>query len=90
MTATIPSVPDNEPTVHTFNNSEAAYDHSQCDHSIRNGDVLWVPSENAAAILHLAWPIALPGHSVGTFQKSDHPDMTPWHQRGLDALNAHL
>lgn len=53
------------PAIHVFPTSGDAYDMSQCDDRIANGDVLWVPSETAAgqsgavAVLMSAWPIAV-------------------------------
>jgi hypothetical protein len=84
-------VPTNTPTVHVFDDSGEAYDLSQCDDNIRSGDVLYVPSENAAAILYLAWPTVLSGYERGEFHGvSPHPGFAPWNERGLTALRAHL
>ena len=47
------------PKVHTFDSSVEAYDASQCDDDIANGDVLVVLSEDAIAILVEAWPVAI-------------------------------
>lgn len=53
------------PAVHVFPTSGDAYDMSQCDDRIANGDVLWVPDETSAgprgavAVLMHAWPIAV-------------------------------
>lgn len=47
------------PKLHTFESSGEAYDVSQCDEQISDGDVLSVPSEQAVAILVEAWPIAI-------------------------------
>lgn len=51
--------PSTTPQVHVFYSSSEAYSRSQCDDSIRCGDVLHVPSENAIAIMIEAWPSAL-------------------------------
>jgi hypothetical protein len=47
------------PTVHEFESTSCAYDMSQCDDAIHDGDVLVVRSENAVAILLSAWPTAV-------------------------------
>lgn len=47
------------PSIHTFESTGDAYDTSQCCDQIKDGDVLYVPSENAIAILCKAWPVAL-------------------------------
>ncbi|MBM4574961.1 hypothetical protein GS896_25685 [Rhodococcus hoagii] len=87
----IASVPDTAATVHIFDDSGEAYDLSQCDDTIRSGDVLYVPSENAAAILYLAWPTVLPGYERGEFHgQASHPGFAPWNERGLSALRVHL
>jgi hypothetical protein len=44
---------------HTFDSSREAYDASQCDPVIRDGDVLRVPAEGITAVLYQAWPIAI-------------------------------
>ena len=45
--------------VHTFASSGEAYDASQTDDAIKDGDVLHVPSEGSAAVLLAAWPTAV-------------------------------
>lgn len=47
------------PTVHTFDSTGDAYDASQTDDAIRDGDVLHVPSEEVTGFLHQAWPVAV-------------------------------
>ncbi len=47
------------PAVHTFNSTGEAYNRSQYDDSIKDGDVLHVPSEGVTGFLQDAWPIAL-------------------------------
>lgn len=54
-----PRVATRAPIVHTFDSTRAAYDASQCDDSIADGDVLHVPSEGVTGFLYKAWPIAL-------------------------------
>jgi hypothetical protein len=44
--------------VHTFPSTRQAYNESQTNDSIKDGDVLSVPSENVHGYLHQAWPIA--------------------------------
>jgi hypothetical protein len=46
------------PQVHEFATSGEAYDASQCDDTIRDGDVLVVRNERAVAIMLSAWPTA--------------------------------
>jgi hypothetical protein len=45
--------------VHTFGSTGEAYDASQCDDNIKNGDVLIIPSERVAGVLVEAWPVAV-------------------------------
>lgn len=47
------------PLVHTFGSTVEAYNASQCDDEIRDGDVLSVPSKGVVGILQSAWPTAL-------------------------------
>lgn len=51
--------------IHIFETSGQAYDSSQCDDSIHDGDLLVVPSERALAILCKAWPVALTEQTAG-------------------------
>jgi hypothetical protein len=51
--------PQPEPRIHTFSDSGEAYDASQSDDAIRDGDVLAVLSEGAVAVLCQAWPIVV-------------------------------
>lgn len=44
------------PEIHAFESSGEAYDASQCEDHISDGDILLVPSEKSAAILVSAWP----------------------------------
>jgi hypothetical protein len=49
--------------VHEFATSGEAYDASQTDDGIKDGDVLHVPAEGSAAVLLAAWPTAVaPGY----------------------------
>jgi hypothetical protein len=51
------------PTVHTFPSTGAAYDASQADDTINDGDVLHVPAEGVTGVLYKAWPVAVtPAH----------------------------
>jgi len=43
--------------VHVFDSSGFAYDMSQCSDEIKDGDVLYVPSESVAAVMVRAWPV---------------------------------
>jgi hypothetical protein len=47
------------PRVHEFDSTSTAYDMSQCDDEIADGDVLVVRSERAVAVLLEAWPVAI-------------------------------
>jgi len=42
--------------IHIFESSAEAYDDSQCNEDIKDGDILHVPSEGVAAVLVEAWP----------------------------------
>ena len=45
--------------VHEFYDSGTAYDETQTDDNIKDGDVLAVSSENVVGFLHEAWPLAV-------------------------------
>ncbi|WP_147404238.1 hypothetical protein [Nocardia panacis] len=45
-------------TIHVFDSSGEAYDHSQWRDDITDGDFLFVPAENVAGWLEKAWPVA--------------------------------
>jgi hypothetical protein len=45
-----------EPKVHLFETEREAYDASQCDERISDGDVLLAVEASSAAILIRAWP----------------------------------
>ncbi len=45
--------------VHRFGDTREAYDASQCNDDIQDGDVLWVPEQGIAAVLYQAWPVAV-------------------------------
>lgn len=47
------------PTVHTFGSTGEAYNRTQTDDKIKNGDTLHVPSEGVVGYLHDAWPTAV-------------------------------
>ena len=47
------------PLAHVFGSTREAYDHSQASDAIRDGDVLFVPTEGIAAVLYGAWPVAV-------------------------------
>jgi hypothetical protein len=51
--------PVENPQVHTFDSTGEAYDHSQYDENIKDGDVLSVPNEGVHGYLHHAWPVAV-------------------------------
>jgi hypothetical protein len=50
---------EREVIAHFFDSSNWAYDMSQCDEQIMDGDLLIIPSEGIVAILVKAWPMAL-------------------------------
>jgi hypothetical protein len=62
----------------TFRDSRTAYDASQTNDDIRDGDVLLVPSEGSAAVLVQAWPTVAFGTEPGAFHTLD--DHTDWKQ----------
>jgi len=45
--------------VHEFDSTGEAYDQTQCDDTIHDGDVLAIPSEGVYGFLYQAWPIAV-------------------------------
>jgi hypothetical protein len=45
--------------IHTFECSEDAYDSSQCDDAIKDGDILVTPE--SVAVLVQAWPVLVKG-----------------------------
>jgi hypothetical protein len=45
--------------VHTFDDSGHAYDRSQTDDEIKNGDVFHIPEEGITGYMHKAWPMAV-------------------------------
>jgi hypothetical protein len=47
------------PVAHIFGSTREAYDHSQTSDAIRDGDVLFVPTEGIAGVLYGAWPVAV-------------------------------
>ncbi|WP_039828106.1 hypothetical protein [Nocardia testacea] len=55
-------------TIHTFASTGEAYDRSQFDDAIEDGDILIVPSEGVAGWLEQAWPIAATP-SIGQFHR---------------------
>ncbi|WP_280273413.1 hypothetical protein [Nocardia wallacei] len=55
-------------TVHIFASSDEAYDRSQCDDQIADGDILVIPSEGVAGWLDKAWPVAAT-RNVGAFHR---------------------
>lgn len=47
------------PQQHLFDSTSDAYNASQCDDNIKDGDVLVVPSEGVIGFMYGAWPIAV-------------------------------
>lgn len=76
------------PTAHYFDSTGEAYDASQCDDNIHNGDVLVVKNEHAVAILIEAWPAALEDKLKGENFHVWNPDFDIRHveQYGSEAL----
>lgn len=60
----------------SFPDCGTAYDSSQTNEDIRDGDVLLVPSEGRAAVLVEAWPTLAYGTEPGCFHTLD--DHTDW------------
>lgn len=54
-----------QPRVHTYASTSEAYNRSQCDDAVQDGDVLRVPSEDAAAVMVSAWPTAATEATAG-------------------------
>lgn len=65
-------LPMRQPKVHTFNSTREAYDASECDSNIRDGDVLHVPPEGVAGVLYGVWPMAVTTDH-GEFHVLDQP-----------------
>ncbi|MEC3995196.1 hypothetical protein VSR01_17305 [Actinacidiphila sp. DG2A-62] len=51
--------PVTDPRAHRFDSTREAYDATQWNDEIRDGDVLVIASEKVVGILNLAWPVAL-------------------------------
>jgi hypothetical protein len=51
--------PVTEPRVHRFDDTREAYDATQWNDEIRDGDVLVIASEKVVGFLNKAWPVAL-------------------------------
>lgn len=45
-------------TVHFFDSTGEAYDATQCDEAVRDGDILVIESEGVIGIAH-TWPVAV-------------------------------
>lgn len=56
-----------KPTIHTFASSGEAYDRSQTNDEIRDGDILSVPGECVVGILVEAWPTSISEEAHGAF-----------------------
>jgi hypothetical protein len=67
--------------VHRSAATGEAYDASQCDDAIRDGDVLSVPSEGVVGVLVGAWPVAITAQR-GCFHR--HADGLAWDGRMPD------
>jgi hypothetical protein len=71
--------------IHRYESTGEAYDDSQCNEDIHDGDVLVVASEGVVGILVKAWPIAITeargafhfvkdGDTVSRFVTDEYPD----------------
>ena len=47
------------PKVYTFDSTEDAYDTSQTNDAIHDGDIFFIPSEAVVGIMYQAWPVAI-------------------------------
>lgn len=47
--------------VHVFDSTSDAYDESQCNDNIKDGDILVIQSEGVIGIMMQAWPVAIVG-----------------------------
>lgn len=56
--------------IHVFESSTEAYDATQCDDNINEGDVLVVTNEDIAGFLYRAWPVAIT-KATGSFHTTD-------------------
>lgn len=64
-------------TVHTFGDTRHAYNASQCWYRIKDGDILYVPSERVVGFLFdVAWPVAIT-EAHGEFGKFTCGEGTP-------------
>lgn len=48
----------NTTRIHTFDSTQEAYDACQCDESIKDGDILLIPSEGVVGLAG-TWPVAV-------------------------------
>lgn len=62
--------------IHTFDNTTDAYDATQTDESISDGDVLVVAPENVVGFLLEAWPVAVT-KECGQFHRLSDPTTPP-------------
>jgi hypothetical protein len=58
--------------VHTFDDSGHAYNRSQTDDEIKNGDVFHIPEEGITGYMHKAWPTAVT-QNKGAFHGLEEP-----------------
>jgi len=45
-------------TIHKFDSTGDAYDATQCDDNVKNGDILVIDSERVVGLAH-TWPVAI-------------------------------
>jgi len=65
------------PRVHTFGTTGQAYDASQTNDAIKDGDILHVPSEGVTGFLNQAWPVALHHSGQGEKPQGEFHGMLP-------------
>ncbi|RWN60188.1 hypothetical protein [Mesorhizobium sp.] len=70
--------------VHFFDSTGEAYDATQCDETIKNGDVLVIESEKVVGLAD-TWPVAVTEHSGNLHVLGDGQFETYRHQFGKDA-----
>ena len=62
--------------VHTFSSTGEAYNRSQTDDSIRDGDILYIPDEGVVGFLMAAWPVAVTANT-GELHALTNPSQPP-------------
>lgn len=81
------------PKAHCFSDAREAYDQSQCDDSISDGDLLIIPESKTVGILYEAWPVEVSGDTDEVFHLPADNDWEMFllkNPRYQDAYNAAL